>query len=486
MPRPKAGERVLGPYKHYGKWRVIHFHPGRVGPDGREQTIEDVATEEDALILKKVWQKTVDNPALTVAKAMVAFLAHKREDQREEATIAGYTWALEAMFPDRETMLVSELARPEKCLALYTKLRKGRAKTRDGAFATDSHRNILVMSRSFVRWCAAFPQRYLTRNGFEEIKGIGRRNRGKPKLTIDEARRFLSTAAVRANAGDQGAVAAMMTLLLGMRTSEVARRRVRDVDDDGRLLRIMRQRQLGQRTKTDSSQRNIALPPFLQPYLQALIKGKRPTDWLWDPIRNGSGAATGKILEAIAAAPGTTTGPAIAAATGIDIDVVQVLLCRLVKGKAVIRLSRGLYRRVGEGEGPAALEVRREIAEGWEPNRLWVLKSVKRICLAAGTVLVTAHSMRGLQSDLATIGGLDELLADVARGLGHEGTRVMEAHYQDAGVRADETQARALSVLMGGRRGPRGKSNDAALESSGPGNETRRIITGAEKSRGAK
>ena len=41
-----------------------------------------------------------------------------------------------------------------------------------------------------------------------------------------------------ADVGDEGAVAAMMALVMGMRASEIVSRVVRDLDDDGRLLWI--------------------------------------------------------------------------------------------------------------------------------------------------------------------------------------------------------------------------------------------------------
>ena len=56
-------------------------------------------------------------------------------------------------------------------------------------------------------------------------------------------------------------MAAMMSLLMGMRASEIVSRIVRDLDDEGRLLWIPE-------TKTEAGKRTLPVPEVLQPYLQ--------------------------------------------------------------------------------------------------------------------------------------------------------------------------------------------------------------------------
>jgi hypothetical protein len=71
-----------------------------------------------------------------------------------------------------------------------------------------------------------------------KVKGRGKRRHGKPQLRIDESRRWLRVALQLADEGEEGAVAAMMTLLMNMRCSEIVNRIARDVDDEGRVLWI--------------------------------------------------------------------------------------------------------------------------------------------------------------------------------------------------------------------------------------------------------
>jgi integrase len=65
-----------------------------------------------------------------------------------------------------------------------------------------------------------------------------------------------------------------MTLLMGMRASEVADRVVRDLDDGGRLLWIPR-------AKTAAGVRRLRVPELLRPLLLALANGRQPEDRLF-------------------------------------------------------------------------------------------------------------------------------------------------------------------------------------------------------------
>jgi len=58
----------------------------------------------------------------------------------------------------------------------------------------------------------------------------------KAQLRIDEARKWSKQAVKLAKSGDEGAVATLMSLLMGMRASEIVSRVVRDLDDDAAAL----------------------------------------------------------------------------------------------------------------------------------------------------------------------------------------------------------------------------------------------------------
>jgi integrase len=66
--------------------------------------------------------------------------------------------------------------------------------------------------------------------------GRRKRKHGKPQLWSEEARRWVATG--MAEWGESGAIAALVSLLMGMRASEITTRVARDLDDGGRLLWI--------------------------------------------------------------------------------------------------------------------------------------------------------------------------------------------------------------------------------------------------------
>jgi len=117
--------------------------------------------------------------------------------------------------------------------------------------SVDYHRNALAEAKTFLRWCVK--KGWLSANPAEHVEGTGRRNHGKEQLRIDEARRWTATAVKYAERDEEGAIAAMMTLLLGMRCSEVISRVARDVDDEGRLLWIPD-------SKTAKGRRTLVVP----------------------------------------------------------------------------------------------------------------------------------------------------------------------------------------------------------------------------------
>ena len=73
-----------------------------------------------------------------------------------------------------------------------------------------------------------------------------------------------------ADNGEEGAVAAMTCLLMGMRCSEVVSRVVRDLDDEGRLLWIPD-------SKTIAGRRKLQVPALLRPYLRRMADGREST-----------------------------------------------------------------------------------------------------------------------------------------------------------------------------------------------------------------
>lgn len=82
--------------------------------------------------------------------------------------------------------------------------------------------------------------------------------------------------------------------------------------------------------------------------------------------------------------------------------------------------------------------------------RDWVREWVQRICRETGVMIVSAHSMRGLHSTLATEEG--ETSAAIAKALGHGDPRVTEQSYIRPEALRGARQARVLKAVKGTRQ----------------------------------
>jgi integrase len=204
----------------------------------------------------------------TIDEGIDEYEVHQRtvKQNKVRSTVAT-SCRLRSFFPDCDMALFD--LKPARCAEYYKALSTRVSETTGKPIAVDTHRNVLAEAKTFLTWCWKV-KGYLASNPLEEVNGVGKRHHGKPQLRIDEARKWIARAKRHADAGEDGAVAAMMTLMLGMRASEVVEREVRDVDDGGRLLWIPS-------AKTLAGRRTLEVPAALQPYLLRLAKGKLPT-----------------------------------------------------------------------------------------------------------------------------------------------------------------------------------------------------------------
>jgi site-specific recombinase XerC len=82
------------------------------------------------------------------------------------------------------------------------------AKTKDDrTMSVDSARNTLSEAKTFLAWTVT--KRWARTNALADVEGVGKRRRGKPQLTVDEARKWLGMEMAET---EDGAVAALMAL----------------------------------------------------------------------------------------------------------------------------------------------------------------------------------------------------------------------------------------------------------------------------------
>jgi|JI6StandDraft_1071083.scaffolds.fasta_scaffold17173_7 integrase len=256
-----ADIKVFGPYRHHGGYRcqlIINgqrsWTPGATTPDRAYQ------------IAQRSVERIQSAFPLSVGDAVERYAAHLKELGNKPASYEGTPIRLRCFFAKVLAKPLSTLS-PPRCESLYRDLTTLKSEKTQRPLAVATHKAYLADAKSMCRW--AVKVGLLRKSPLDDVKGIGRVRRGKSQLRIDEARRWLKTAHELAAAGEDGAIAAMMTLLMGMRAGEVVSRVVRDLDDGGRLLWIPD-------SKTDAGKRTVKVPDELQAYLRDLCRCKTP------------------------------------------------------------------------------------------------------------------------------------------------------------------------------------------------------------------
>lgn len=176
----------------------------------------------------------------------------------DRGTTPGHQYAerhkLGTMFPEQSRQLLDEL-HPVVAQRLYDELRaKG--------YAVDTHRNTLNTSRAMCEWLVKHG--HMRGNPFAGIEGKGRRNRGKPQLTRDEATVLMNYCLDDPHVHS---TAVLCCLVLGMRAGEIIKLTPRSLDANGSIVRIERAT-----TKSDAGARLLEIPGCLQPRMLALCE----------------------------------------------------------------------------------------------------------------------------------------------------------------------------------------------------------------------
>lgn len=266
MGRRSKGERILGPYQHGSGWRVIEI----AGTGERVGTT--FASKGQAERFKKLREAQIVADDQTTDSAFEAYEGHLKRKGNSSESIKRTSWAVLRFFP--EPLPLWGLS-SKKCQQLYDDL--------TGVLAVDSHRNALAEVKTFLNWCVE--QHWLSRNPAASIKGIGKRKKGKAQLRLKDTRVWYAKAVELADDGDDGAIAALMALVLGMRASEITLRRVRDLDEDEHPCDLL----VIDEGKTEESARTIEVPDPLRGFLKAQCEGKSRDSYLFPTSKGKAG-----------------------------------------------------------------------------------------------------------------------------------------------------------------------------------------------------
>jgi integrase len=264
----KRGERILGPYKQHNGYRIIELDE----KGDRKSSLHK--TQKSARRYKELLEAELESADQTTETALHEYKQHLTASGTKPESIVVVEWAVSLFFPEPVHLSMLSAKRAQR---LYDDIRTRVSEMTGKPLANDTHRGALTRVKTFISWCAESPRRWVKENAFATVKGIGKlRPRGKSlgksgnELRVKQAREWYAKALEFARAGDKGAVASLIALLLGMRAGEIVSRRVNDLDEDtapGDLLWIPC-------SKTPAGRRTLEVPEVLRPFLLSLADGK--------------------------------------------------------------------------------------------------------------------------------------------------------------------------------------------------------------------
>lgn len=275
--RRRNPARVLGPYQERGRWRLIVVEEG-----GRRSVF--FPTQGEALKFKAGTEREIAlPPSRRIADVLVEWQAQRhREGQCKAKSIDNQFGRLQGFFASVSEEDIAALT-PRRAAAMYQEAIERISPRTGSPLAAATHRLDLQLAQCFYSW--AIQKGYVGASPFRDVRPVGRVKAGKQQLRIEEARRFTSVAMSYFEETERPlAIGALLALMMGLRTSEVLDRIVRDVDDGARYLWI-------DAGKTANAKRHLEVPEIMQPYLLRLTQGKREDDWLFEGRKNGRPAA---------------------------------------------------------------------------------------------------------------------------------------------------------------------------------------------------
>ena len=276
MPRAKAPPRVKGPYSERGGSR---FRIRVCDATGHRDLY--FATLHEAQVAIKQTARGLVQSSHSRQLGVLLDQYHQEKLQRgscllqsardQQATLRGWL----ADFLDDDIGVLT----PRRAALLYERLVNTPTRKTGQPPAAATHRYYLSLAQRMFRW--AVRKGYVRESAFAVVQPVGRPSRGKKQLRFEEAERFLTAGfQLFDEQQDVMALAAVTSLLLGCRASEVVYLKVRDLDCGGTRLWIAAQD--GEyRGKTRNAARNPEVPDALRPRLLQRAVGLQPEDYLF-------------------------------------------------------------------------------------------------------------------------------------------------------------------------------------------------------------
>lgn len=261
--------KVLGPYyeKARGKWRLV------VKETDRRKSLWYGSEAEASKMRDGLIRALDDRSGMAIEEAVERFLAVKARQGVTPATQGDVRKKLGWLLPADVT--VGSISAP-RAQSLYEGLAE--------SLAVASHQKSLRRVKEFFAWCLS--EKLISFNPFAEVKPIGKPNAGKPQLRQDEAKKLSDVLIDHASKEDPGALALLIQVLLGLRSSEVLNLRKRDLDRNGSVFVV-------DGTKNKNARRTLSIDsPIVRRLLARHVAGLGPDAFVFAPVSRTKPHAT--------------------------------------------------------------------------------------------------------------------------------------------------------------------------------------------------
>jgi integrase len=249
--------KVYGPYapcKGRSRWRLMVFDP--TSNQRQMLTFESEEAAREALPLAAAQVQT--HVPLLLHDTIQQYLDYK-------ATLVAALW-LRTLGDRLRTFLpnipLSQLT-PRRAEELYKSETQRVGKF--GVVKPATHHALLRNTKEFFNWLCE--KGLASANPFQAVKPIGRANAGKEQPRETDAKTLDAHLFERARAGEEGALALLVQIYLGLRTSEVLSLTIGAIEREGHKVSIVR-------GKSKNAKRSLDLYPDVATLLWAHCAGR--------------------------------------------------------------------------------------------------------------------------------------------------------------------------------------------------------------------
>jgi len=255
--------QVYGPYapsKGRSRWRVQLY----CASSKRKISLTFESRAEAEAMIPELQARIREEAPLLLHAAIEQYLEFKKASGLQPLSLSSIRDRLFRFLPDNLEMSAFTPRKAEDVYLEYTK-----SSGRYGEIKAATHHAVLRNTKEMWRW---FVKRGLAKaNPFEAVEPIGRVNTGKPQLRETDARRLDELLFDQARKGDEGALALLVQVYLGLRSSEVMRLLVESVENGGEKVSILK-------GKSKNAKRNLELHPDVAQLLWAHCQGRPQTE----------------------------------------------------------------------------------------------------------------------------------------------------------------------------------------------------------------